>query len=41
MQIMDAIYRRRTVRNYTDEPVRTEVIEAVIGAAIQAPSSMN
>ena len=41
MQVMDAIYRRRAVRAYTDEPVRTEIIEALIEAAIQAPSAMN
>lgn len=41
MQITDAIYRRRAVRAYTGEPVRKEIIEALIEAAIQAPSAMN
>ncbi len=41
MQIMDAIYRRRAVRAYKTEPVRDELIEALIEAAIQAPSAMN
>lgn len=41
MQIMDAIYRRRAVRAFTDESVGTEIIEALIEAAIQAPSALN
>ena len=41
MQIMDAIYRRRAVRAFADEPVRTKIIEALIEAAVQAPSAMN
>lgn len=41
MQIMEAIYRRRTVRAYTDTPVREEVISALIEAAVQAPSARN
>jgi nitroreductase len=41
MQITDAIYRRRAVRAYRDDPVKTDVIEALIEAAIQAPSAMN
>ena len=41
MQIMDAIYRRRAVRAYRDEPVKTELIGALIEAAVQAPSARN
>lgn len=41
MQIMDAIYRRRAVRAFTPEPVREEIITALIEAAIQAPSARN
>lgn len=41
MQIMDAIYRRRAVRAYKAEPVRDELIHALIEAAVQAPSAMN
>lgn len=41
MDVMDAIYRRRSVRAYTDQPVEKATIEALIKAATHAPSSMN
>jgi nitroreductase len=41
MDVNDAIYQRRSVRAYTDQPVDKAAIEALIKAAIQAPSSMN
>jgi nitroreductase len=41
MDIMEAIYQRRAVRTYTDQPVDKATVEALIKAAIQAPSSMN
>ena len=41
MDIMDAICQRRSVRAYTDQPVDKATVEALIQAAIQAPSSMN
>lgn len=41
MDVMEAIYQRRSVRGYTDQPVDKSTVEALIKAAIQAPSSMN
>lgn len=41
MEIMDAIYHRRSVRRYTSEPVPKEKIMALLEAAIQAPSAVN
>ena len=41
MELMDAIYNRRSVRAYTDKPVERGTVETLIGAAIQAPSAMN
>ena len=41
MELIDAIYHRRAVREFTGEPVGRDVIEKLIDAAIQAPSAMN
>jgi nitroreductase len=41
MDVMDAIYSRRSVRAYTDQPVDKTAVEALIKAATHAPSSMN
>ncbi|MBS1165096.1 MAG: nitroreductase [Proteobacteria bacterium] len=41
MNLTDAIYHRRAIRDYTSAPVEREAIDGVIRAAIQAPSSMN
>ena len=41
MELIDAIYHRRAVREFTGEPVAREVIEKLIDAAVQAPSAMN
>lgn len=41
MDVMEAIYRRRSVRAYTDQPVDKATVEALIKAATHAPSSMN
>ncbi|MDF0489304.1 nitroreductase family protein [Sphingomonas sp. H39-1-10] len=41
MELMEAIRRRRAVREYTDEPVAEDQLRALIGAAVQAPSAMN
>lgn len=41
MDVMDAIYHRRAVREFTDEPVDRETVRFVIAAAVQAPSAMN
>lgn len=41
MDVKEAIYARRAVRDYTDEPVSEQVVRKLIDAAIQAPSGMN
>lgn len=41
MEVMEAIYQRRSVRAYTDQPVDKATVEALIKAATHAPSSMN
>ncbi|HXF92643.1 MAG TPA: nitroreductase [Nitrospiraceae bacterium] len=41
MEVMEAIYHRRSVRAYTDQKVDRATIETLIKAAVQAPSSMN
>ena len=41
MNLMDAIYHRRAIRDYSDAPVDQELIRFVIAAAIEAPNAMN
>jgi nitroreductase len=41
MDLMEAIYRRRSVRAYTGEPLTEDVVRELLDAAIQAPSAMN
>ena len=41
MDLMQAITTRRSVRKYLPDPVGRETLEALIRAAIQAPSAMN
>lgn len=41
MELTEAIYERRAVRDYTAQPVGEADLRAVIDAAIQAPSGMN
>ena len=41
MELMEAIYKRRSVRFFTEEPVDKDTIDKLINAAIQAPSAMN
>lgn len=41
MELMEAILTRRSVRAYTDEPVTDEQIDALLNAAVHAPSGMN
>ena len=38
---MNAIYRRVSIRKYQDRPVEREKIEAILRAAMQAPSAAN
>ncbi len=41
MDLEEAIYTRRAVREYTAEPVSENTIRELIDAAIQAPSAVN
>lgn len=41
MELGQAIYDRRATRAYTSEPVDKAVLEALVDAAIQAPSANN
>jgi nitroreductase len=41
MELMEAIEKRRAVRDYSDSPVDQPTIERLIQAAILAPSAMN
>ena len=41
MDLKEAIYTRRTVREFTAEPVNESIIRDLIDAAIQAPSAVN
>lgn len=41
MDHREAIYSRRSVRDYTSDPVSHDALRALIDAAIQAPSAMN
>ena len=41
MEVIDAICRRRAVRNFTAEPVAKAQLTRLIEAAVQAPSAVN
>jgi len=41
MELLEAIDGRRSVREYTDEPVDDAVLRTLIDAAIKAPSAIN
>lgn len=41
MEVIDAIYHRRAIRDYADAPVDQESFRFVIAAAIQAPNALN
>ena len=41
MQTWDAILSRRNVRQYTDRPLETDVLEQILEAGRRAPSSRN
>lgn len=41
MELRDAIYGRRAIRNFIDMPIPRASIVSLIDAAIQAPSAMN
>ncbi len=39
--VLEAIYSRRSVRDYTDEPVDDKIIREIIKAGMWAPSGLN
>lgn len=41
MELLEAINGRRSVREYTDEPVDDDAVRELIDAAIKAPSAIN
>lgn len=41
MEMMDAIFGRRSVRNFTDQPIPREIIRKVLQAAVYAPTGGN
>ena len=41
MELLQAIHGRRSVREFTDEPVSDATLHELIDAAIQAPSAIN
>lgn len=41
MDVIDALYHRRAIRDFTEEPVAKEQIDQLIDAAIQAPNAMD
>ena len=41
MNVMEAIYARRAVREYTESPVAQDVLVNLIAAAVEAPSAVN
>jgi len=41
MDMIDALYHRRAIRDFTEEPVAKEQIDQLIDAAIQAPNAMD
>jgi len=41
MDVIEAIYHRRSVRHYTNQPVSAAVVNQLFDAAVQAPSSLN
>ncbi|MBM4059739.1 MAG: nitroreductase family protein [Planctomycetes bacterium] len=41
VDVVDAIYDRRSVRSYLPQPVPADTIRRLLAAAVQAPSAMN
>lgn len=39
--ILETIFRRRSIRKYTDQPVEAENLDLLLQAAMAAPSAMN
>jgi nitroreductase len=41
MEVMDAIYGRRSIRKYTDQEIPYEDLKEILEAGLMAPSAMN
>ena len=41
MDIIEAIYHRRAIRDFTEEPVGKDQIDQLIAAAVEAPNAMD
>ena len=41
MDVIEAIHERWSVRAFTKETVGSELVDALVSAAVQAPSAMN
>lgn len=41
MEIIDAIYARKSIRGYLPDPVPQDVIKKILQASVRAPSAMN
>ena len=41
MNTLEAIYNRRSCRDFTDEPVTVEQIDTILKAAFSAPTAVN
>lgn len=41
MELIDVMYKRRSSRKFTDEPVTKEELDKILQAALLAPTSMN
>ena len=41
MELKEALYKRRSVRKFTDEPISDEMIEELLHAAMSGPSAFN
>jgi nitroreductase len=41
MDVIEAIYHRRSVRAFTTDAAPSQVIDNLVSAAVQAPSAMN
>ena len=41
MELLDAIYSRRSIRKFSNQPVKRQLIETLLNAAVQAPSASN
>lgn len=41
MELMQAIYSRRSIRRYQDQPVSRELVQQLLAATVMAPSASN